>query len=156
MPVEYIKGDLFNNRFNVQAFAHGCNCKGSMGAGIAVQFKERYPDMYTEYRRRCKADPREFNPGDAFFWAADDDVSVFNLATQEHYRGKQPAKYEWVEQSLRAMRTTAEDEEITTIAMPRIAAGLGGLSWEKVRAIIDSTFEDWLGTLYVYEEYIPE
>jgi len=68
MAIEYVKGDLFRNRYKAAAIAQGCNCKGSMGAGIAVGFKERYPEMFEEYRRRCKAKPREFNPGDVFLW----------------------------------------------------------------------------------------
>ena len=71
MPVEIVSGDLFANRFAAQALAHGCNCQGSMSAGIAVGFRERYPAMNEEYRRRCKAKPREFNPGDCFLWKAD-------------------------------------------------------------------------------------
>ena len=47
-------------------------------------------------------------------------------------------------------------EGIKSIAIPRIGAGYGGLSWKKVRAIIEKTFEDWPGMLYVYEEYAPE
>src|SRR5262249_34840272 len=61
MPIEYVSGDLFDNAHDAQAFAHGCNCQGSMGAGIAKTFRSRYPEMYEEYRRRCKAEPREFN-----------------------------------------------------------------------------------------------
>lgn len=68
MPIRFVSGDLFSNAFRAKAFAHGCNCRGSMAAGIAVGFKERYPEMYEEYRRRCKAKPREFNPGDVFLW----------------------------------------------------------------------------------------
>jgi O-acetyl-ADP-ribose deacetylase (regulator of RNase III) len=68
MPVHYISGDLLTNGVGAQALAHGCNCRGSMGAGIAAGFRERYPEMYEEYRRRCKATPREFNPGDVFLY----------------------------------------------------------------------------------------
>jgi hypothetical protein len=44
---------------------------------------------------------------------------------------------------------------ITRIAMPRIGVGYGGLSWKKVRAIVEAVFGDWRGTLVVYEEYVP-
>lgn len=40
--------------------------------------------------------------------------------------------------------------------MPRIGAGYGGLSWRKVRALIDAAFGDWRGALFVYETYVPE
>ncbi len=155
MPVQYISGDLFTNRVNAQAFAHGCNCKGSMGSGIAVGFRERYPDMYDEYRRRCKMMPRQFNPGDVFLWKADDKPWVFNLGTQEDY-WRSRATYEAVEQALVAMKRLADDEGIRTIGIPRIGAGYGGLSWKKVRAIIERLFTDWPGTLYVYDQYVPD
>jgi hypothetical protein len=83
MPIQFVAGDLFANRFGAWALAHGCNCQGSMGAGIATGFRDRYPAMYAEYRRRCKAQPHQFNLGDAFLWKADDQPWVFNLATQE-------------------------------------------------------------------------
>ena len=138
MPVEFVRGDLFANRFGARALAHGCNCQGSMGAGIATGFRDRYPQMYAEYRRRCKAQPR-----------------LFNLGTQEgvwHAR----ATYEAVEASLKSMREQADREGVTSIAIPRTGAGYGGLSWKKVRAIVEAVFGDWDGTLVVYEEFAPE
>jgi O-acetyl-ADP-ribose deacetylase (regulator of RNase III) len=125
-----------------------------MGAGIAVGFKERYPAMFEEYRRRCKARPPEFALGSAFFWREKGKPAVFNLGTQP--RPALGATYPAVEAALRAMRTNADTEGVTSIAMPRIAAGYGGLSWKKVRALIDSVFADWPGTVYVYEEFQAE
>ena len=54
------------------------------------------------------------------------------------------------------MRKQADREGITSIAIPRIGAGHGGLSWKKVRAVVEKVFADWPGILYVYEEYVPE
>jgi O-acetyl-ADP-ribose deacetylase (regulator of RNase III) len=103
MPIEYISGDLFANRYHAQAFAHGCNCQGAMGAGIAVSFRERYPTMYEEYRRRCKAEPRQFNLGDVFLWRNEQQPWVFNLGTQERYwRGR--ASYEAIMAGCRGRR----------------------------------------------------
>ena len=53
------------------------------------------------------------------------------------------------------MRQQADEAGITSIAMPRIGVGYGGLSWKKVRVIIEAVFEDWDGTLVVYEEFVP-
>ena len=89
MPICYVAGDLFANEHQAQALAHGCNCQGVMGAGIALGFRERYPAMYSEYRRRCQAAPRQFNPGEVFLWKDAALPWVFNLATQEDYgRGR--------------------------------------------------------------------
>jgi O-acetyl-ADP-ribose deacetylase (regulator of RNase III) len=155
MAVSYVSGDLFANAFRAQAFAHGCNCAGAMGAGIAVGFRERYPEMYEEYRRRCKASPREFNPGDVFMWKDAEHPWVFNLATQEHY-WRSRATYEEVEQALVTMRVLADMESVRSIALPRIGVGYGGLSWRRMREIIERVFSGWEGALYVYEEYVPQ
>jgi O-acetyl-ADP-ribose deacetylase (regulator of RNase III) len=154
MPVTFVSGDLFVNRFGAEALAHGCNCQGSMEAGIATGFRDRYPEMYAEYRR-CKSRPREFNLGDAFLWKAGDKPWVFNLGTQEGY-WRARASYEAVEAALMRMQHQADREGIASIAVPRLGAGYGGLSWKKVRAVVEKVFADWLGTLYVYEEYAPE
>ncbi|HLJ80969.1 MAG TPA: macro domain-containing protein [Ktedonobacterales bacterium] len=166
MAIQYVSGDLFTNSYGARALAHGVNCKGSMGPGIAVGFRERssserlggsaarYPEMYEEYRRRCTATPRELNPGDCFLWEAGEQPWVFNLATQEDY-WRSRATYEAVERALVGMREQAEAEGILTIAMPRIGTGYGGLSWKKLRAMVERVFDGWQGTLYVYEDYVP-
>jgi O-acetyl-ADP-ribose deacetylase (regulator of RNase III) len=154
MPIQFVSGDLFRNEHGARAFAHGCNCQGSMGAGIAKTFRAQYPEMYEEYRRRCKADPREFNLGDCWLWKADDHPWVFNLGTQEGY-WRARASYEAIEEALGKLRTQADAEGIARIAIPRIGVGYGGLSWKKVRAIIERVFAEWSGQLIVYEEFVP-
>lgn len=154
MPIEFVSGDLFDNPYGVQAYAHGCNCQGSMGAGIAVGFRQRDPEMYAQYRARCKANPREFNLGDVWLWKDDALPWVFNLGTQEGvWRAR--ASYEAIETALGRMQEIANAERISSIAAPRIGVGYGGLSWKKVRAIIERAFTDWQGRLIVYEEYVP-
>ena len=155
MPIAFVCDDLFANRFQAQALAHGCNCQGSMGAGVATGFRDRYPEMSAEFRRRCKAKPREFNLGDAWLWKAESGPWVFNLGTQEGY-WRARASYEAIETALGRMRQKANREGITSIAIPRIGVGYGGLSWKKVRAIIEKVLGSWKGTVYVYEEYAPE
>ncbi len=155
MPIYYVTGDLFANHYHTEAFAHGCNCQGSMGAGIAAGFKQRYPDMYEEYRRRCKTEPRQFDLGDAFLWQENDQPAVFNLGTQGGYWHAR-ASYQTVETALQQMKDLADAHSICSIAMPRIGVGYGGLSWKKVRAIVERVFRDWPGTLIVYEDYVPD
>jgi O-acetyl-ADP-ribose deacetylase (regulator of RNase III) len=154
MPIEFVAGDLFANVHDVQAFAHGCNCQGSMGAGIAVTFRERYPDMFEQYRALCKATPRSFNPGDVFLYKAVGQPWVFNLATQENYWHAR-ATIENIQACLVRLRVLADAEGVTSIGMPRIGAGHGGLSWKRVRAVIEQVFNDWPGRLVVYEEFVP-
>jgi len=153
VPVHIVGGDLFVNRFHAEGLAHGCNCAGSMNAGVAVGFRERYPAMFEEYRRRCRARPAEFGLGDVFFWREDGKPAVFNLGTQA--RLGFGATYAAVEAALRATRARADAEGVASVAMPRVAAGYGGLSWKKVRALVEAVFADWPGEVYVYEEFKP-
>ena len=149
MTLAFITGDLFVNRHRAEALAHGCTCQGSMGAGLAVGFRERYPRMYEEYRRRCKAKPREFNVGDVFFWKEEGLPAVFNLGTQEDY-WRSRATGQAVEMALTAMKRLATEEGITSIAMPRIGAGYGGLAWPRVKAVIEAQQQ----TIEQLENYI--
>ncbi len=154
MPIEYVTGDLFAEEHAAGALAHGCNCQGSMGAGVAVGFRTRYPAMFERYREMCRATPRLFNPGDCWLWREGGGPPVFNLATQETYwRGR--ATYEAVESALRSMRRQADEAGIGRITMPRVGAGMGGLSWKKVKAVIERVFAGWAGRLVVIEEYAP-
>src|SRR4051812_15893201 len=124
------------------------------GRGSPNRSGREYPAMYEEYRRRCKAEPRQFNLGECWLWKADDRPWVFNLGTQEGY-WRARGRYEALEGALRRMREQADAERITSIAIPRIGVGYGGLSWKKVRAIVEAVFDDWDGTLVVYEEFVP-
>jgi hypothetical protein len=84
----------------------------------------------------------------------DDRPWVFNLGTQEGY-WRSRASYEAIGVALEAMRRQADAEGVNSIAMPRIGVGYGGLSWRKVRAIIESVFGEGVGTLVVSEEFVP-
>ena len=142
MPVIETTGDVFAGP--EPALAHGCNCAGAMGRGIALEFRTRWPDMYEEYRQRCKLGT--FNPGDIFVWTASDRL-VFNLGTQRSWRTK--ASPQAIAESTAKMVEYSNRQGIRAIAMPRIGAGLGGLDWGQVRTMLDEVVpHDVLVTVY--------
>lgn len=76
--IHYIKeGDIFSIE-GVSSYAHGCNCAGSMGRGIAVQFRKKFPRMYENYRCMCL--DGTFQPGDVYDYDYGNG-HVYNLAT---------------------------------------------------------------------------
>ena len=83
------KGDIFNIA-GVNNYAHGCNCAGAMGKGIALQFKNKYPKMYSEYRVMCK--DGLFNPGDVFDYNYGNG-HIYNLGTQVSWKTKARLEY---------------------------------------------------------------
>lgn len=147
--VHYIKtGDVFQLS-EVNCFAHGCNCGGAMGKGIALQFKLRFPQMYSEYRDLCKQGM--FLPGDVYTYQ-EGAVTVFNLGTQKDWRTK--ATIENIEISLREMLSIAKSLNIHSIALPAIGAGLGGLNWVDVKSVINKvSSKSPKIDLFVVEQY---
>lgn len=139
--MKVITGDLFSHA-NLDAIGHGVNCYGAMGAGIAVQFKKLYPQMYREYAELCKAG--KLVPGQCFAWQCDDDSElsyIYNLASQR--KPGADARYEWLVESLQAMVAHAEAHDIRTVGLPMIGAGIGGLTPDEtinaMRAVDEAT-----------------
>lgn len=120
-----------------------------MGKGIAVQFKEKFPKMYLEYKRLCRE--RQFLPGDVFEYNYGDGF-VFNLGTQVSWTTK--AEISAIEQSLRKMLQLSGQLNVDKIALPRIGAGLGRLDWKEVKLTIDNVSKEYPDIdLFVVENY---
>jgi O-acetyl-ADP-ribose deacetylase (regulator of RNase III) len=150
MPVLFLKGDIFaTGPQGLRTFAHGCNCAGGMGAGIAIEFKRRWPRMFDEYAARC-ADGR-FRLGDVFPWT-EGDVTIYNLGTQEHWRKK--AQLPALAKALRRMVEMAPAAGIQRIGLPRIGAGLGGLDWMRVKRVLTEVGAETPVTLHVFEQFV--
>jgi len=130
--VKFVSGDLFTYP-GLDAIAHGCNCAGVMGAGIAKEFKKRYPENFEYYRNACA--------NNSFFIGSvrifrNSDKYIINLGTQDRFIN--PAKLEHIELALNNMIyiVSGIPENVKTIGLPRIGAGLGGLDWEDVKQVI--------------------
>jgi O-acetyl-ADP-ribose deacetylase (regulator of RNase III) len=120
-----------------------------MGAGIAIEFKRRWPAMYEEYAARC-ADGR-FGLGDVFVWT-EGPVTLYNLGTQAHWRKK--AQLPALAKALRKMVELAAHAGIERIGLPRIGAGLGGLDWMRVKRVMSDVGEETKVTLTVFEQFV--
>lgn len=147
--ITYIEiGNIFNLQ-DIKSYAHGCNCAGAMGKGIALQFKNKFPEMYLEYKRLCKEG--SFFLGDVFAYNYDNGT-VFNLGTQATWKTK--ADINAIEIALINMLTRARLGNILKIALPKIGAGLGGLNWNDVKLIMEKVAKDYPDIdLFVVENY---
>lgn len=136
MTFEYVTGDLFD--IDVRAIAHGCNCRGAMGAGVARLVKNRHPGMYQQYKKLC--DEGLFGLGSVFPWIGGSLVRpkydfVYNLGTQ--YDPGPNASLDGIYWSMDRMFAQAEKSKVESIAVPRIGAGIGGLKWDNVRQVME-------------------
>lgn len=129
------QGDLFTSE--ADAIGHGVNCRGLMGAGIALQFRSRYPDMYYEYKKLCVEDL--LKPGQIYPYRAHD-RTVINIASQE-YPGPD-ASYEWLVTGVRSALRYCTERGLQSLALPRIGCGIGGLDWVSVELLLSTLAEE--------------
>ena len=134
MSLTAVTGDLFG--LDLPALGHGCNCAGAMGAGIATEFRRRWPEMYVAYRSLCRSGA--FRLGDVFPWDGGD-VVVYNLATQP-VPGPS-ATLRAIRKAVGRALADAEARGIARVGVPRIGAGLGGLAWGDVEAALRTAGE---------------
>lgn len=150
MPTLFVSGDLLADQ-SLDGIAHGCNCAGYMGAGIADSIRKRFPEMFSAYRDLCKVG--KFVLGDVFPWK-EDKLTVFNLATQQV--GGACALLLAVDVSVRRMVLLAKQQGIQRIGIPRIGAGIGGLKWQDVKRTLEDIGKGTSVQLVVFETYVPQ
>lgn len=145
--ITYCSGDIFLTQ--CQTIAHGCNCKGVMGAGFALEIKKRFPECFEQYKFKC--DKGIFKPGEFHLWHGDDKW-ILNMATQYSTNG---ADMELIKSSFDLLSKNYKAERITSLALPKIGAGLGRLDWNEIKEVLESTLGDIEIPVFVYEDFIP-
>ncbi|WP_039945492.1 type II toxin-antitoxin system antitoxin DNA ADP-ribosyl glycohydrolase DarG [Thermicanus aegyptius] len=136
--IEYKKGNLLQD--NAEAFVNTVNTVGVMGKGIALQFKQAYPENYRIYEKACRA--KKFNIGDVLTVPLGmvNPKYIINFPTKQHWREKSKMKY--IETGLQALVKEVKSLGIQSIAIPPLGCGNGGLNWEEVRPKIENAFEE--------------
>lgn len=123
---------------NVEALVNPVNTKGVMGAGLALQFKRKYPDVYQEYRVACRQRALDVGYIKVHQLKRAPGVIrpriVVSFPTKRHWQ--KPSRLEWIDQGLVRLRGTVETLIIRSIAIPPLGCGLGGLQWADVRELI--------------------
>lgn len=120
-----------------EAVVNTVNTVGVMGKGIALAFKDTYPDNFDAYQAACRA--REVQIGRMFVTenrSLHGPRWIFNFPTKQHWRN--PSRLEWVRIGLTDLRRTVIDLGIRSISLPPLGCGNGGLSWPDVRALIEA------------------
>jgi len=139
--IKYVKGDLFTTDANI--IAHGVNCRGGFGSGIAGIIKVKYPKVRHYYLD--KFEEEGWKLGDVqFVKLGSGDQYIANCATQDSYlpRGIQHVNYDAVEIAMKRLRNFAMVDNLT-IAIPKIGAGLAGGDWNIIEEIINKVFDDY-------------
>jgi len=135
--IRFVKGNIFDS--DAEAIVNTVNCVGVMGRGIALQFKRLYPDNFKSYELACKKN--EVVTGKMFVFELDGIINpkyIINFPTKRHWRGA--SRIEDIETGLTDLNRVIADYGISSIAIPPLGAGLGGLEWSEVKQIIENSF----------------
>jgi len=146
--LEFVSGDIFD--YNADIRVNTVNCVGVMGAGVALMFKSRYPDMFADYADACKRN--EVKPGKPHVWKYSDLISqctIINFPTKVHW--KNPSEYEYIDKGLSWLRQFLINDENSTVTLPALGCGHGGLEWEKVKEMIIKYLGDINAKVLVFE-----
>jgi len=153
--IKYVSGDLLLT--SAKAIAHGIAPNDHFASGLALSLRRDWPALYKDFRHVLHTEHPK--PGGLWVWATASGQRIINLFTQEpalneHSRpGK--ATYHNVNLCLRELHKLIEAENIPSLAMPRLATGVGGLEWDQVEPLI----RQHLGTLkipiFIYTTYHP-
>ncbi len=133
--IKKIKGNIFNTK--CQTIVNTVNCYGVMGAGIALECKLRYPDMFIRYQELCKK--KCIDIGKLYLYKSKTKW-ILNFPTKKHW--KYESKPEYLEKGLKKFISTYKEKNITSIAFPLLGANQGGLTAEQSFNIMSSYLSD--------------
>jgi O-acetyl-ADP-ribose deacetylase (regulator of RNase III) len=137
--LEFKQGNLLEA--NTEALVNTVNCVGVMGKGIALQFKQAFPDNFKQYKQAC--DAKLVQPGKMFTVSTGTLFNpryIINFPTKRHWKGK--SKLEDIKSGLKALVAEVQLLGIRSIAIPPLGCGNGGLDWAVVKPMITAAFKD--------------
>lgn len=154
--ISEVAGDILRSRAAV--IAHGVAPNDPFHSGLALQLREQFPAMYKDFRHYCQtAHPK---PGDIWAWAGsgpNGPIRIIALMTQEggYEHGAKPgsATLQNVGHVLKALRKWVESEKPASLALPRLATGVGGLDWIAVQPLISQHLRDLKIPVTLYSTY---
>ena len=137
--MEFRSGDIL--RADAEALVNSVNCVGIMGRGVALQFKNAFPENFKAYKAACGR--QEVQPGRMFVFETghlSNPRYIINFPTKRHWRGK--SRMVDIETGLEALSNEVQTRGISSVALPPLGSGLGGLDWRDVRPRIEAALRD--------------
>lgn len=153
--IKAVKGDILLSK--AEAIAHGVAPFDHFDSGLALSLRQEWPAMYNDFKHYCHV----HNPkaGTAWIWSGPNSVRIINLLTQEasegHKHNGHPGKatISNVRHAIEALKKLIEKEGLKSVAIPRLATGVGGLDWDEVKPLIEEHLGGLNAQIYVYETY---
>jgi len=146
--LNYIRGNIFES--DAHALINTVNTVGIMGKGLALQFKNLFPENFKKYQQACKNG--KIDIGKMFITKENTiygEKIIINFPTKKDWR--EPSKYEYIEKGLVSLVDVIKKFKIKSIAIPLLGCGNGGLKWERVKRMIEKKMSNLDIDVYIYE-----
>jgi O-acetyl-ADP-ribose deacetylase (regulator of RNase III) len=147
--IHYKIGNLLES--DAEALVNTVNTVGVMGKGIALQFKNMFPNNFREYAKACQNN--EVKVGKLLISEEDSLLSgkkiIINFPTKTNWR--LPSEFKYIESGLTDLVKEIKERKINSIAIPPLGAGNGGLDWSKVKPILEKYLSEVDCEIYIYE-----
>lgn len=124
-----------------EAIINTVNLVGVMGKGIALQFKEKYPENFKAYKKACEN--KQIDIGKIFVTNTEQMYNpkyIINFPTKNHW--KNPSKIEYIKDGLKDLKKFLIENNIKSVAIPPLGAGNGGLDWKDVKSLIENELKE--------------
>ena len=141
--IRYQKGDIFDSK--AQVIVNTVNCKGVMGKGLALAFKQRYPGMFPVYQQECKTGRLRIGKPTLYKQST---PWILNFPTKNDW--KLPSKLEYLEKGLEYLVGNYKKAGIKSIAFPKLGAQNGKLSWDDVGPLMARYLSQVDIDVYIY------
>lgn len=123
-------GDLLES--SAQTLVNTINTAGVMGKGLALSFKRRFPDMYRDYVERCERG--DVRMGEPYLFTALWPPWILNFPTKRHWKSR--SRMSDIEAGLVYLQDRYKNWGITSLAVPPLGCGHGGLQWTAVKPLL--------------------
>ncbi|HEU4341385.1 MAG TPA: macro domain-containing protein [Candidatus Binatia bacterium] len=128
--MKILVGDILQSK--AQTLINTVNCVGVMGKGIALEFKNRFPEMFVDYAERCKR--KEVKPGVPYLYKTLLPPQIINFPTKDHW--KSVSRISDIERGLKLLVAQYKEWGVTSLAIPPLGCGNGQLEWKAVGPLI--------------------
>ncbi len=151
--IHEVSGDILLTK--AHAIAHGIAPNDHFDQGLALALRERWPALSKDYRHYAhQTHPK---PGEIWMWGGPGGIRIFNLLTHdgnfEQGSKNEKASIVNVNHCLKRLRHAIDYENISSIALPKIATGVGSLNWSDVSPLVESHLSDLSIPIYIYTKY---
>ncbi len=145
--IEIKTGNIFDS--SAECLVNTVNCEGFMGKGIAYQFKTKFPKNNLSYIKACNSG--QLTVGELHVFN-EDEKTIVNFPTKDRWRAK--SQYSYIQQGMDKLVQLIKYSDFSTIAIPPLGCGNGGLEWGRVKEIIENKLDEVTDLIYV-ELYAP-